>query len=369
MAHAPAVLDEPRARKEPSPEPLPDPAAAPSLKQVERRRVELWTVSLVLLMGVAGLTALWWSGRSLLPPALRLEGLQSWIATVLVAGLAVAFLIYVGEKERNLRRLTRALIEERVHSASLRRLVETERASVARLEELDRLKNDFVAMVSHDLRTPLTAIIGATKTVARKGPSMDEEQQAMFMNMIQRQADRLLRLVEEVLTASEMEVAQPVVKRDEVDLRALVDDLVEDFSHTELGAGRLVIVGADPDRPRVWADPRALEQILTNLIENALKYSEAEVRVRVIARTGEVMVEVADRGPGMTAEQVATIFERFRQLQPTRRAEGGFGLGLFIVKNLVEAHNGHVEVWSEPGSGTRFTVHLPQRAARRASLS
>jgi signal transduction histidine kinase len=365
MANAPAVL-EPRARTEPRSEPFLDPVT-PALEQVERRRAELWGVSVLLLMGVAALMALWWSGRSLLPPALRLEGLQSWIATVFVVGLGIAFLIYVGEKERNLRRVTRALVEERVHSASLRRLVETERATVARLEELDRLKNDFVAMVSHDLRSPLTAIIGATKSVARKGDAMDEEQKAVLLNVIERQADRLLRLVEEFLSASQMEVAQPAVNRSEVDLRALVDNLVEDLSHTEVGAGRRIVVSGDPDRPLAWADPGALEQVVSNLLENALKYSEAEVRVRVIARAGEAIVEVADRGPGMTAEQVATIFERFRQLRPERRPEGGFGLGLFIVKNLVEAHNGDVEVWSEPGVGTRFTVHLPQRVGPRRS--
>ena len=368
MANAPAVLDGRRPVGAPppsvAPEPTP-PGPRPSLADVERRRVELWTVSVFLVMGVTALLALLWGARHLLPEVVRPSTGATWVAGVLVAGLAFAFLLYVGEKERSLRRLTRLLIEERVRATALERSVETERATVARLEELDRLKNDFVAMVSHDLRTPLTAIIGAARTVERKGATMDPQQHQVFMNVIQRQADRLLRLVEDVLTASQMEAVQPTLERCLVNLRELIDDLVEDLSHTEVGSDRTVLVTVEPADAEIWADRGALEQILSNLVENALKYSREEVRVKGIVRTGETVVEVADRGPGMTPEQLATIFERFRQLSPGGRAEKGFGLGLFIVKNLVEAHNGRVDVWSEPGVGTRFTVYLPQRAAPR----
>jgi signal transduction histidine kinase len=465
-------------------------------------------------MSVTGAIALLIVGRGLLPEVLRLDDLTGWIAGVLVGGLAVAFLVYVWEKERNLRRLTRLLIEERIHSESLgtrvtemarlsevtravngalhrsdvfhmilcsalelleaeagvvmllddggralvsvasrgrdeiarvaidegiegkvatsrtpllhdhtedgeetsrssivvplvrddellgilrldesrrrtpfiaadldalgffaqhaaiaignARLFEMEREAVARLQELNSLKNDFVATVSHELRTPITAIVGAAKTMARKGLDMEPQHHEAFLMMIQRQADRLLRLVQDVLTASRMESARPHVNREPVDLKELTQGIVEDFTHTKLGAGRRIIVRAQPERPTTWADVGALEQIMSNLIENALKYSSSDVHVSLTESAGEGIIEVVDRGQGMSPEQLATIFDRFQQGERPRSV-GGVGLGLFIVKNLVEAHNGTIDAASEQGVGTCFTVRLPKRAAERES--
>jgi signal transduction histidine kinase len=184
--------------------------------------------------------------------------------------------------------------------------------------------------------------------------------------MIQRQADRLLRLVQDVLTASRMESARPHVNREPVDLKELTQGIVEDFTHTKLGAGRRIIVRAQPERPTTWADVGALEQIMSNLIENALKYSSSDVHVSLTESAGEGIIEVVDRGQGMSPEQLATIFDRFQQGERPRSV-GGVGLGLFIVKNLVEAHNGTIDAASEQGVGTCFTVRLPKRAAERES--
>ena len=322
-----------------------------SLTHVERRRTQLWTVSLFVVTAITVAIAVLALGGDLLPDELRLENLASWIVVVLIGGLAIAFLIYVLDKERNLRELSRMLIEER--------------EKIARLEEMDRLKSDFVATVSHELKTPLTAIIGAAKTVGTRGDRMNEEQHARFTEMIQRQGTRLLRLVEDVLDTARIESGRSHLRREVVDLRELAENIAEDLAQTDLGTDRVITVISDPDQPTAWGDPTALQQIVGNLMENALKYSDegSKVTVTVQETATEAILEVTDEGHGISPEQIVTIFDRFRQADsPSTRGSGGFGLGLYIVKNLVATHRGDVEVESELGKGTTFRVRLPKRA-------
>jgi signal transduction histidine kinase len=322
-----------------------------SLQQVDRRRTQLWTVSLFVVTTLTVVIAILALGGDVLPDELQLENLSSWVVVVLVGGLALAFLIYVLDKERNLRELARMLIEER--------------EKIARLQEMDRLKSDFVATVSHELKTPLTAIIGAAKTVGTRGDRMNEEQHGKFMDMIERQGTRLLRLVEDVLDTARIESGGPHLRREHVDLRKLAEDIAEDLAHTDLGVGRVITVISHPEQPSAWGDPTALQQILGNLVENALKYSKegSNVSVTVQETVTEAIMEVTDEGQGISPEQIVTIFDRFRQADSApARGSGGFGLGLYIVKNLVATHRGDVEVESELGKGTTFRVRLPKRA-------
>ena len=246
------------------------------------------------------------------------------------------------------------------------KMYEAERETVARLEELDRMKSDFVATVSHELKTPLTAIIGAAKTLSKRGPSMQPDQQALFMEMIERQGNRLLRLVDDVLTAARMETGQQTMKREELDLRSLAEAVREEMSLIDAGKDRNIIIETEPERPMVWGDRTAVQQIMVNLVENALKYSPPDkpVRITLVEVSKESVLEVSDQGQGMDKKQLEDIFERFRQLdQSSTRPVGGFGLGLYIVKNLINGHGGQIEVESEPNVGTTFRVRLPKRAA------
>ena len=248
------------------------------------------------------------------------------------------------------------------------KMYEAERRTVARLEELDRMKSDFVATVSHELKTPLTAIIGAAKTLSKRGPSMKPEQQAMFMEMIERQGNRLLRLVDDVLTAARMEGGQQTIKREELDLRSLAEQVRDELWLTDIGKDRPIDIVCEPDRPKVWGDRTGVQQMMVNLTENALKYSPRDkpVTVTIVEVSNETVIEFTDRGEGMTEQQLADIFERFRQLdQSSTRPVGGFGLGLYIVKNLVNGHQGDIEVESEIGKGTTFRIRLPKRAEER----
>jgi signal transduction histidine kinase len=244
------------------------------------------------------------------------------------------------------------------------RLFEQERESVVRLEELDRLKSDFVATVSHELKTPLTAIIGSAQTLNRRRDRMNPEQQATLVAMIERQGNRLLRLVEDVLTTARIESRIPKLRRELVELRHLAQIVVEDLTHSDVGNGREITVRAEPDDPRVWGDFGAIQQVIQNLVENSLKYSDPPSRVEIHVSEGptEAVIEVNDQGQGMSEEQIKLIFDRFHQIDSSStRDRGGFGLGLYIVKNLVEAHNGSVEVDSTPGEGSTFRVRLPKR--------
>lgn len=236
-------------------------------------------------------------------------------------------------------------------------------ARIAHLEELDRQKNDFVATVSHELRTPVTAMIGAAKTLIRGGDQMDAEERLSFLHMIERQGERLLRLTRGVLAGAQLE-SGAAPRRERVDLAALARDVASELLD---GSGRTheVDVAAEPDEVVAWGDPTAFRQIMTNLVENALKYSPegSKVRVGVFDLSSETLLEVSDDGPGIDPAAIETIFERFKQMESSRG--GGFGLGLYIVKNLVEQHRGTIEVASEEGAGTTFRVRLPKRSARR----
>ena len=247
------------------------------------------------------------------------------------------------------------------------RTFERERETIAQLEELDHLKDDFVAMVSHELRSPLTAIMGAAKTVARKGPDMSTDQHEIFMDMIVRQADRMLRLAEDFLTAARMDSGMRKMRRELIDLSGMAERVIDDLKHARVGEERDVELAARPARPEVWGDRAAIEQILSNLVENALKYSATDtpVEVRVEATETEATIEVTDRGQGISPEQLGSIFDRYRQVEDNGgRKVGGVGLGLFIVKNLVDAHRGKIDVASELGAGTTFKVCLPKRSNR-----
>ncbi len=239
-----------------------------------------------------------------------------------------------------------------------------ERETVVQLEELDRLKSDFVATVSHELKTPLTAIIGAAKTVSRRGVQLERDQELVFMEVIERQGARLLRLVEDVLTASKIESGLPKLQRELVDLEVIAGQIAADAADAREGAGRAVEVVATEGGANAWVDRVAIEQILSNLIENAVKYSEPStpISVRLDVKPAEAVIEVTDSGRGIAEEQLATIFERFRQADSSiTRTVGGFGLGLYIVKNLVDAHQGRIEVESVEGVGSIFRVRIPQR--------
>jgi two-component system phosphate regulon sensor histidine kinase PhoR len=233
---------------------------------------------------------------------------------------------------------------------------------VTELRRLESLRRDFVANVSHELRTPVTAVRGAAETL-RAGASKDPAAAARFLDIIDRNAERLQQLVDDLLDLSRIESRQYRLRLEEVELLPAVQQIVDPL-RLRADKKRIALrVDIDPDAPPVKADRRALQQVLTNLIDNAVKYcgEACEVVTRIAPGAGEVRVLVVDNGPGIEAKHLPRLFERFYRVDQGRgRDQGGTGLGLSIVKHLVEAMGGRVNVESAIGRGSTFAFTLPR---------
>jgi two-component system phosphate regulon sensor histidine kinase PhoR len=234
---------------------------------------------------------------------------------------------------------------------TLRDVTEAKRAEATR--------RDFVANASHELRTPVAAIRGAAETLLG-GALQDAAAAARFVDMIARHAERLARLTEDLLDLSRIESGQWEMRLEPVALAPLAQSVLD--LHAEAAAEkRLRLVREVPADAAAVADARALEQVLVNLVDNAVKYTPAggAVTVRAHQEPGRALVEVVDTGPGIERHHLARLFERFYRADPGRsRDQGGTGLGLAIVKHLAQAQKGDVGVDSG-SSGTRFWVSLP----------
>ncbi len=235
---------------------------------------------------------------------------------------------------------------------------------LTRLKQLENTRKDFVANVSHELRTPLSLIKGFTETLlegARENPDVAER----YLRTIQKHADRLTYLIEDLLTISQLESKQAVLRMEPVALRAAVQRVAEDLVAKD-SEKRVAIRNEVPEGCFVQADAARLEQVLFNLIENAIKYGRPDGLVVIAGHEheGQVEVWVQDDGPGIPLDAQSRIFERFYRVDRARSREtGGTGLGLAIVKHIVLAHGGSVRVRSQPGQGATFYFTLPPARA------
>jgi two-component system phosphate regulon sensor histidine kinase PhoR len=217
-----------------------------------------------------------------------------------------------------------------------------------------------VANVSHELRTPLSLIKGYTETLL-DGAKDDPAVAVKFLQTIDRNAERLKLLIEDLLTISELESGRMRLQLQPVSLPVFVGKLVEDFQ-PRASARNVRFVNAVPELV-VSADPNRLGQVFSNLVDNAIKYGRTGGTVNLLARAskdGMVEICVGDDGPGIPEEACERVFERFYRVDKARsREQGGTGLGLSIVKHIVQSHGGRVWVESEPGKGSRFYFSLP----------
>lgn len=232
---------------------------------------------------------------------------------------------------------------------------------VTERRRIEELKSEFLAMVSHEMRTPLTSIIGYCALLERAGEATEDELTSTVIERLCGRSEHMLRLVEELLEALQIDSGEFELHLETVDFQALVDECIGQVTH----AGRHhVELDVEADLEPVECDPRRLSSAVGNLLTNAVKFSPdgGEIRVSMATRDGEVRVVVTDPGVGIPPEALETIFDRFTQadMSGTRRF-GGFGMGLHIVRSIVEAHGGSVGVSSVPGEGSTFTVRMPLR--------
>ncbi|GIV15059.1 MAG: hypothetical protein KatS3mg022_0494 [Armatimonadota bacterium] len=239
---------------------------------------------------------------------------------------------------------------------------------ISELRRLEQIRSDFVANVSHELRTPL-ASIRANAEALLENPTDDFAMQQRFLTTIVQQTERLTRMTEDLLVLAKAE-ARPISQTQEMRLGNVVRSLVEQL-RAQAESVQVTVTVEVPEDFVVYAQRDQLEQILWNLIDNAIKYNRRGGQVRIRAQKtpegSEIIVE--DTGIGIPHEHLERIFERFYRVDKARsRAKGGTGLGLSIVKHLVEAHGGRVWVESEWGVGSRFGVVLPDSRVEREGV-
>lgn len=277
------------------------------------------------------------------------------------------------EKTRELERLNESLAaansELAATNTALQDEVERREAAQFALQEADHRKDEFLAMLSHELRNPLAAIGSAVQIMQHK--NLFDPQLGWARDVLGRQVDQLNRLIDDLLDIARISRGKITLRKEPVDLLAVISRAVEsarpaiDARHHDL---RVQL----PDRPiRLHGDPVRLTQVVSNLLTNAAKYSDDGGRIELVAShvaghgpggIDEVELTVRDSGAGIAPEELATVFDLFRQLDnPLTRKEGGLGVGLALARGLVEMHEGHIEARSEGvGRGSEFTLRLPQ---------
>lgn len=228
---------------------------------------------------------------------------------------------------------------------------------ITQLKKLEKIKRDFVVNVSHELRTPLTAIKGFIETLEEEIDDTNRH----YVEIIHRHTDRLINIVQDLLLLSKLEHPDTKLEITEYDISQSLTHIIPLFNDKIKDKDLEIKVNIESKFPYLHADEFKIEQVLINLIDNAVKYTDkGEVNINIYRKASSSVIEISDTGLGMTKEQKDRIFERFYVVDKSRsRKVGGTGLGLAIVKHIVMLHNGDINVESEKGSGTKFTVTLP----------
>ena len=286
------------------------------------------------------------------PEAIRLLDLPDR-GSVTIAGLTGG---------RSLWQLTRQRIDERFWAIELH-----DRTAEA---DMGRAHTDFVANASHELRTPIAAIIGYVETLVDARDTIEPETMERFHGTVLREAKRMQSLVADLMSLSQLEAEKHDAPTDRLELGQVAARVVGEFTAT-IGNARLRIERPDEAIP-VNGDSKQLEQLVRNLVDNALKYGEPDkpVVVSLVPGKGEVELAVSDGGPGIPPEHLPHLTRRFYRTDPGRsRQAGGTGLGLAIVKHIVERHRARLDIVSQPGEGTRVSVRFAMAGETDAGVS
>ncbi|MDX6412755.1 MAG: two-component system, OmpR family, sensor histidine kinase KdpD [Gaiellaceae bacterium] len=285
-----------------------------------------------------------------------LAPLQVGPRTIGMLGLVRTEVDAFSPEERELVALLGRLVATAVQNI---RAYDAERTTAEELRRLSALRADFVSLVSHELRSPMAAVIGAARTLEARWRELSVEQRQAFLSLIGDETTRLAELIGDVLDTSRIEAGTFSFTFRDVDLSDLLRDVV---AAAELGQDEVrVTAEVNGALPKVRGDRERLRQVVQNLVDNAVKYSPAgaEVRVRANVVDGRVLVEVEDAGPGISLDDQQLIFAKFGRATTDGGGKPGTGLGLFIARSIAEAHGGSVEVDSVPARGSIFTLELP----------
>jgi two-component system phosphate regulon sensor histidine kinase PhoR len=298
-------------------------------------------------------------GKTLLE-ALRHHELKAVAERSLVEGRVTDFELTVHGRETRVLEVNAASFRDRDRAHAGTILVFHD---LTRIKQLENVRKEFVANVSHELRTPLSLIKGYVETLI-DGAKDDPAIALRFLQTIEKHADRLSFLIEDLLTISQLESGQIVLNQQPLELGEQVDQVIRDL-HARAAERSITLVNEVPSELLVNADGDRFQQVLFNLVDNAVKYGRQGGSVRLGARRMDgdrVEGWVADDGPGIPADASERVFERFFRVDRARsRDAGGTGLGLSIVKHIVQSHGGEVRLQSETGKGCTFFYTLPAR--------
>jgi PAS domain S-box-containing protein len=233
---------------------------------------------------------------------------------------------------------------------------------ITRFREAEELKSTFISVISHELKTPIALIKGYVSTLRREDASWDRKIVQDSLEVIEEEADRLTELIEDLLDASRLQAGALAINQSDVALEVLTERIAERFrtqsdSHT-------ILVSFPDQFPVILGDEDRLSQVLSNLISNAIKYSPegGEIRIRGQALPEQVVLCVSDQGPGIAADDIPHVFDRFYRASEATRTTKGAGLGLYLARAVVEAHGGRIWVDPRPGSGARICFSLPRES-------
>ena len=299
-------------------------------------------------------------------PALSSLGLHSEVVAPMLVGARTIGMLSVSRRAPNafapeeieLMTLLGRLVATGVQNI---RAYEAERRTVEELRRLSSLRADFVSLVSHELRSPMAAVIGSARTLQQRWRQLAPEQRDAFVALIADETQRLATLISDVLDTSRIEAGTFTYSFADVDVADVLREAVAAASVAQDEVR--VSLKVNGSVPRVRGDRERLRQVISNLIDNAIKYSPAETEIEVAARQvdGGVQVVVTDEGPGIARDQHGLIFEKFGRAEVEGTGKPGTGLGLFIARSIAEAHGGALEVSSAAGRGATFTLTLPPR--------
>jgi signal transduction histidine kinase len=245
--------------------------------------------------------------------------------------------------------------------APVRQVAVSVRSARAR-ERLDRERSDLVATVAHELRSPLTGVKGFVATLLSKWDKLNDDQKKMMLETVNADADRLTRLIAELLDVARIDTGRLSLYPRPLDFQAAVERVV---ASVRAGTGREIAFDVDGDLPTVSADPDKLAQVVTNLVDNAIRHGEGQVRLTASAIGSEatydgVLLHVDDEGEGISPDIRSRVFTKFWK----HGARGGSGLGMYIIHGLVNAHGGSVEIDESPAGGARVSILWPEEDSR-----
>jgi len=246
---------------------------------------------------------------------------------------------------------------------SLNTMADELQQKIENLSRMDQVRTDFVANVSHELKTPLTLIKGYIETLGGKVLE-DADKAHRFVSIIKKHVDRLGNIIDDLLKLSELETSHDCISKAQCDLRVVIDEVTLGFERAVDQKKQTLSVSAEGNDFKINADPDKIEQVFVNLVDNAVKYTPegGEIDVALTDCGDTVGIVVRDDGTGIAAEHIDRVFERFYRVDKARSREvGGTGLGLGIAKHTVLAHKGTIQIESGPGKGTRVLVTLPKQ--------